>query len=84
MPITGRWGRAAAAPASSATTCKWRSIPSITCQAQAALGVEKLEAVADRGYFNGEEILACDRAEMTVTLPRPQRSGAKSEGRFGK
>jgi hypothetical protein len=23
---------------------------------------EKLEAVADRGYFNGEEILACEEA----------------------
>jgi hypothetical protein len=30
--------------------------------------VQKLEAVADRGYFNGEEILVCDRAAITVTL----------------
>ena len=45
---------------------------------------EKLEAVADRGYFNGEEILACDQAGITVTLPKPMTSGAKSEGRFGK
>src|SRR6202795_853674 len=28
-------------------------------EAKAALDVEKLDAVADRGYFNGEEILAC-------------------------
>ena len=47
--------------------------------------VGKLEAVADRGYFfNGEEILACDRAGITVTLPKPLTSGAKSEGRYGK
>jgi transposase len=59
-------------------------LSNIACQAKAVLGVEKLEAVADRGYFDGEEILACDRAEITVTLPKPQRSGAKSEGRFGK
>jgi transposase len=52
--------------------------------AKAALQVEKLEAVADRGYFNGEEILACDRAGITVTLPKPMTSGAKAEGRFGK
>ena len=26
-------------------------------ETKAALGVEKLDAVADRGYFNGEEIL---------------------------
>jgi hypothetical protein len=59
-------------------------LSNIAYQAKAALGVEKLEAVADRGYFDGEEILACDQADITVTLPKPQRSGAKSEGRFGK
>jgi hypothetical protein len=52
--------------------------------AKAALHVEELEAVADRGYFDGEEILACDRAGITVTLPKRMTSGAKSEGRFGK
>jgi hypothetical protein len=26
------------------------------------LGFDKLEAVADRGYFNGEEIKECDDA----------------------
>ncbi|MGC1579420.1 MAG: IS1182 family transposase [Beijerinckiaceae bacterium] len=56
----------------------------IATAAKAALQVQKLEAVADRGYFNGEEILACDRAAITVTLPKPMTSGAKSEGRFGK
>ena len=30
-------------------------------QAKAVLGVDKLEAVADRGYYNGAEIKACDR-----------------------
>jgi len=48
------------------------------------LHVDELEAVADRGYFDGEEILACDRAGITVTLPKRMTSGAKSEGRFGK
>jgi transposase len=52
--------------------------------AKAALEVDKLEAVADRGYFNGEEILACEQTGITVTLPKPMTSGAKSEGRFGK
>jgi transposase len=52
--------------------------------AKEALQVEKLEAVADRGYFNGEEIKACEDAGVTVTLPKPMTSGAKAEGRFGK
>jgi transposase/macrodomain Ter protein organizer (MatP/YcbG family) len=53
-------------------------------QAKAVLETDKLEVVADRGYFNGEEILACQQADITVTLPKPSRSGAKSQGRFGK
>jgi Transposase DDE domain len=53
-------------------------------QAKQALGADHLDAVADRGYFNSPEILACDQAGITVTLPKPMTSGAKSEGRFGK
>ena len=53
-------------------------------QAKAALHADNLEAVADRGYFKGEEILECEQAGVTVTLPKPQTSGAKSDGRFGK
>jgi hypothetical protein len=55
-----------------------------TKAAKAAPHVDEFEAVADRGYFDGEEILACDRAGITVTLPKRMTSGAKSEGRFGK
>ena len=53
-------------------------------QTKAVLETDKLEVVADRGYFNGEEILACEQAGITVTLPKPLRSGAKAQGRFGK
>jgi transposase len=53
-------------------------------QAKAVLQVDELEAVADRGYFNSPEILACHEAGITVTLPKPMTSGAKAEGRLGK
>jgi transposase len=53
-------------------------------QARTEMGAETLDAVADRGYYEGEEIKACEDAGITVTLPRPQTSGAKAEGRFGK
>ena len=53
-------------------------------QTKAALETESLDVVADRGYFNGKEILACDRAAITVTLPKPLTSGSKAKGRFGK
>ena len=32
----------------------------------------------------GDEILACEEAGITVTLPKPLTSHAKSEGRFNK
>jgi transposase len=53
-------------------------------QAKDVLQVEKLEAVADRGYYNSPEILASEEAGITVTLPKPMTSGAKAEGRLGK
>ncbi len=52
--------------------------------AKATLEVESLDAVADRGYFSSEEILACEEAGITVTLPKPMTSNSKAEGRFGK
>ena len=59
-------------------------LANVAKEAKAVLQVEKLEAVADRGYYHGEETLACEQAGITVTLPKPMTSGAKSEGRFGK
>lgn len=53
-------------------------------QAREAMGVEKLSAVADRGYFKGEEILACHEAGITVFVPKTLTSGATAAGRFGK
>ncbi len=53
-------------------------------ETKAALECESLDVVADRGYFNSAEILACEEAGITVTLPKPMTSGSKSEGRFGK
>jgi transposase len=53
-------------------------------EAKATLGTESLDAVADRGYFNCEEILACAQSGITVTLPKPMTSNSKAEGRFGK
>src|SRR5499433_2058294 len=59
-------------------------LANVAKQAKAVLETETLEAVADRGYFNSPEILACHEAGITVTLPKPLTSGAKSDGRFGK
>jgi transposase len=37
-----------------------------------------------RIYYDGKEILACEEAGITVTLPKPMTSGAKATDRFGK
>ncbi len=53
-------------------------------QAKAAVATDALTVVADRGYFKGEEIVACDEAGITTYLPRPQTSGNMAKGLFGK
>ena len=59
-------------------------LANVAKQAKVVLQTDELDAVADRGYFSGPEILACHEAGITVTLPKPLTSGAKSRGRFGK
>lgn len=53
-------------------------------QTKATLERTDLDVIADRGYFSSEEILACENAGITVTLPKPMTSGMIAKGRFGK
>ena len=53
-------------------------------QAKDATGHDALTVIADRGYFKGEDILACEQAGMTPYVAKPLTSGAKAEGRYGK
>ena len=59
-------------------------LANIACQAKEVLGVDELEAVADRGYYSSAEILACHEASIVVTMPKPVTSGIEAKGRFGK
>jgi transposase len=52
--------------------------------AKTEMGVDALDVLADRGYFDSEEILACEPIGVTPYLPKPLTSGAKAGGRFGK
>jgi hypothetical protein len=52
--------------------------------AKQTIGSDTLDAVADRGYFRGEELRACDEAQITTYLPKPQTSGNLAKGLFGK
>lgn len=53
-------------------------------QARTAMGVQDLTVVADRGYYNSDEILACHEAGITALVPKCKTSGAKAAGRFDK
>ncbi|MDH3510589.1 MAG: IS1182 family transposase [Gammaproteobacteria bacterium] len=53
-------------------------------QAKQALGVEEIEAVADRGYFSGEQIKACEDGGITTYLPKPNTSNNRAKGLFDK
>ncbi len=53
-------------------------------QARDALQAEIIEVVADKGYFNGEEIAACEKAGIAVYVPKPITSNARFEGRYDK
>ena len=53
-------------------------------QAKESLGAQALKVVADRGYFKGEELKACEEARIETYLPKPQTSGSQAKGRFGK
>ncbi len=50
--------------------------------ARAAMGAEELTVIADRGYFKGEEIVACHEAGIVAIVPKTTTSGAKADGRF--
>lgn len=52
--------------------------------AKQAIGAQVLTVVADRGYFKGEEIRACDEADIITYLPKPQTSGNMAKGFFGR
>src|SRR5262245_42841295 len=52
--------------------------------ARQILGVETINAVADKGYFRTEDIAACEQAGLTPYVPRPQRGAAVTNGFFRK
>jgi transposase len=53
-------------------------------QAQEALGTEKITALADRGYYAGPEILACEQAGIIALVPKPHTSNNLAKGQFDK
>ena len=59
-------------------------LSSMAEQARDALDAETIEVLADKGYFNGEEIAACEEAGITAYVPKPATSNSRAQGRFDK
>ena len=59
-------------------------LANMATQAKTAMGADELRVVADRGYFNSEEILKCQEAGIVPIVPKCITSGAQANGRFGK
>jgi len=53
-------------------------------QAKEVTGAGDLTVLADRGYFSGKEVVACEAAGVTPIVPKPLTSGAEADGRFRK
>ena len=52
--------------------------------AREVLGVEKIDVVADRGYFKIEDIEACEKTGCVPHVAKPQRGSSVREGLFRK
>ena len=54
----------------------------IASKAQEALGRTDITVIADKGYYNGVEVVKCNGDGMTVLIPKKQQPGRESKGLF--
>jgi transposase len=51
-------------------------------KAQQAAGCEKITALADRGYFNGDQVLSCEGTGVAPIIPKTLTSSGAKRGFF--
>jgi transposase len=56
----------------------------VALMAKEAMGVDQIQVLADRGYFSGKEILACESIGAVPFVPKPYTSESRAAGRFAK
>ena len=59
-------------------------LANMATRAKEVLGRDNLEVLADRGYYSGDEILACENAGITSYLPKNYTSGNRAKGLYDK
>lgn len=55
-----------------------------SASAKDILGVDRIDVVADSGYYRAEDIEACEKNGLIPHVPRPKRGSSVSNGRFGR
>ncbi len=61
-----------------------RQLSGMAKQAQANLGVGKLEVVADTGYCTTAEVVQCEEQGITAYVPKADTSANTAQGLYGK
>jgi transposase len=59
-----------------------RQLAKMASKAKAELELDTLQVFADRGYYNSEEIRACEQNGIAVHVPKPLTSNNKAKGLF--
>jgi len=59
-------------------------LPAMAKAVKKATAHPKPIVLADRGYFEGYDILECERAGIVTMVPKPLTSNSKADGRFDK
>jgi transposase len=59
-------------------------LSSMAIKARDEMGVEELAVVADKGYYKGEEIKACEDEGITAYVPKSRTSGNRARGLYDK
>ena len=56
----------------------------MSVKAKEVIGSETLDVVADRGYYNGSEILECEKSGIIPHVPKTHTSNSLSKGLYDK
>jgi transposase len=59
-----------------------RQLSRMAVEARKAIDIDDLEVVADRGYYNGDELKACEDSGIRTYLPKPLTSPNKAKGHY--
>ena len=66
------------------TTSDLGALGTMALTGAGSAGAEKLSVVADKGYYNGKEVLLCDTIGVTAYVAKPLTSANTAQGLYGK